>query len=319
MEINKDDVGFRISNIRKRLGLNQELFGQKINLAHKSLVSKWEKGQSLPNNERLKMIAELGGISVDELLYGSTWEYAKRKISDICLKFHISDAYFYMIFNKYIPAVKDQFQHEHPKEVVINNFIFSFGGGSVNDLQLSYEMIDSQEFEDAFLTEIGFDKGMQNTSLKDKVNQYVHEIMTVEIQEFYNIKYKELYDEAIKEDAIRYMLTKYSFGSLTDIGIKSRTRELLEIYLDRKALRKQYDNPFNDVNAVEFTSNVYDKSFKRTIDDYFLQEELPYMGRGFLQEEELKPELSYELYEKLIHIFEKTNDDLDRLLNQYKK
>ena len=43
------------------------------------------------------------------------------------------------------------------------------------------------------------------------------------------------------------------------------------------------------------------------------------MGRGFLQEEELKPELSYELYEKLIHIFEKTNDDLDRLLNQYKK
>ena len=101
MEINKDEVGFRISNIRKRLGLNQELFGQKINLAHKSLVSKWEKGQSLPNNERLKMIAELGGISVDELLYGSTWEYAKRKISDICLKFHISDAYFYMIFNNF--------------------------------------------------------------------------------------------------------------------------------------------------------------------------------------------------------------------------
>lgn len=71
MEINKDDVGFRISNIRKRLGLNQELFGKKINQAHKSLVSKWEKGQSLPNNERLKLIAELGGISVDELLYGS--------------------------------------------------------------------------------------------------------------------------------------------------------------------------------------------------------------------------------------------------------
>ena len=74
MEINKDDVGFRISNIRKRLGLNQELFGKKINQAHKSLVSKWEKGQSLPNNERLKLIAELGGISVDELLYGNRKE-----------------------------------------------------------------------------------------------------------------------------------------------------------------------------------------------------------------------------------------------------
>lgn len=70
MEINKNDVGFRISNIRKRLGLTQELFGKKINQAHKSLVSKWEKGQSLPNNERLKLIAELGGITVDKLLYG---------------------------------------------------------------------------------------------------------------------------------------------------------------------------------------------------------------------------------------------------------
>lgn len=80
MEINKDDVGFRISNIRKRLGLNQELFGKKINQAHKSLVSKWEKGQSLPNNERLKLIAELGGISVDELLYGNRKEIIMNMI-----------------------------------------------------------------------------------------------------------------------------------------------------------------------------------------------------------------------------------------------
>jgi transcriptional regulator with XRE-family HTH domain len=81
MEINKDEVGFRISNIRKRLGLNQELFGKKINQAHKSLVSKWEKGQSLPNNERLKLIAELGGISVDELLYGDMYSMVANAIN----------------------------------------------------------------------------------------------------------------------------------------------------------------------------------------------------------------------------------------------
>lgn len=82
MEINKDEVGFRISTIRKRLGLNQELFGKKINQAHKSLVSKWEKGQSLPNNERLKIIAELGEISVDELLYGSFKNRVIKLIND---------------------------------------------------------------------------------------------------------------------------------------------------------------------------------------------------------------------------------------------
>lgn len=71
MEVNNKEVGSRISKIRKELGLNQEQFGKKINNAHKSLVSKWEKGQGLPNNERLKLLADIGGISVNELLYGS--------------------------------------------------------------------------------------------------------------------------------------------------------------------------------------------------------------------------------------------------------
>ncbi|SFE36758.1 helix-turn-helix domain-containing protein [Trichococcus pasteurii] len=83
MDINKNEVGFRISSIRKQLGLNQELFGEKISNAHKSLVSKWEKGQSLPNNERLKIIADLGGITVDELLHGNQYEYAYNLINDL--------------------------------------------------------------------------------------------------------------------------------------------------------------------------------------------------------------------------------------------
>lgn len=70
MSINNNEVGERIKKLRSEKGLSQEEFGKLIKNAHKSLVSKWEKGQSLPNNERLKIIAELGGISVNELLYG---------------------------------------------------------------------------------------------------------------------------------------------------------------------------------------------------------------------------------------------------------
>lgn len=70
MKVNNHEVGYRINSIRNDLGLNQEEFGKRISNAHKSLVSKWEKGQSLPNNERLKIIAEIGGISVNYLLYG---------------------------------------------------------------------------------------------------------------------------------------------------------------------------------------------------------------------------------------------------------
>ena len=43
--------------------------------AHKSIVSKWEKGLTKPSNERLKEIAELGNVSVDYILYGSIIHY----------------------------------------------------------------------------------------------------------------------------------------------------------------------------------------------------------------------------------------------------
>lgn len=84
MEINKMSVGKRIHRIRIFRGLNLREFGELIantmNLPKKdgpsdSIVSRWEKGVSLPNNERLKAISEIGCISVEELLYGSPKDY----------------------------------------------------------------------------------------------------------------------------------------------------------------------------------------------------------------------------------------------------
>lgn len=60
-----------IKKIRKDLGLTMEEFGKKFkHEAHKSIVSKWEKGLTKPSNERLKEIADLGNISINQLLYG---------------------------------------------------------------------------------------------------------------------------------------------------------------------------------------------------------------------------------------------------------
>ncbi|MDS4006602.1 MULTISPECIES: transcriptional regulator [Staphylococcus] len=57
--------------MRKELGLTMEEFGKKFkNTAHKSIVSKWEKGLTKPSNERLKEIADLGNVSINQLLYG---------------------------------------------------------------------------------------------------------------------------------------------------------------------------------------------------------------------------------------------------------
>lgn len=66
-------VGHRIREIRKQLGLSMSSFAERIDYKSKSgTVSNWETGKNLPNNERLKKIAELGSVSIAELLYGDT-------------------------------------------------------------------------------------------------------------------------------------------------------------------------------------------------------------------------------------------------------
>lgn len=73
-EPNNYNVGQRIKSIRISHGETMEGFGERFNTS-KGTVNNWEKGRNLPNKNNLKAIAELGGISVDELLYGSPKQY----------------------------------------------------------------------------------------------------------------------------------------------------------------------------------------------------------------------------------------------------
>ena len=66
---NKVEVGKRIKSIRQQKGLTQESFGELFG-ASKGNVATWEKGISLPNASRLREIADLVSITVEELLYG---------------------------------------------------------------------------------------------------------------------------------------------------------------------------------------------------------------------------------------------------------
>lgn len=61
-----------IKTTRIKLRMSQEVFGKEFNPpAAKSIVSRWEKGDSVPNAERLLKISNLSGYSVEELLYGT--------------------------------------------------------------------------------------------------------------------------------------------------------------------------------------------------------------------------------------------------------
>lgn len=68
--INKECIGARIRAIRLARGETMEEFGERFE-ARKGVVNNWEKGRNLPNKRRIKAIAGMANISVQELLYGT--------------------------------------------------------------------------------------------------------------------------------------------------------------------------------------------------------------------------------------------------------
>lgn len=60
-------LGTNIASYRKRQGFTQAGLAEKINYSDKA-VSKWERGESMPDIMTLMQLSELFGVTVDELL-----------------------------------------------------------------------------------------------------------------------------------------------------------------------------------------------------------------------------------------------------------
>lgn len=63
----KKVVAGNITKLRTSLNLTQAQLGEKLNYSDKS-VSKWERGESVPDVFVLKQIADLAGVTVDYIL-----------------------------------------------------------------------------------------------------------------------------------------------------------------------------------------------------------------------------------------------------------
>lgn len=69
-EVIKSNLSKKIAYFRKLNNLTQSELAEKINYSDKS-ISKWERGDGLPDIYVLMQMAELFGITVNELLYDS--------------------------------------------------------------------------------------------------------------------------------------------------------------------------------------------------------------------------------------------------------
>ena len=62
-------LGKRIAELRKEKGLKQEMLAEKLAVSPQA-VSKWENDQTCPDISVLPLLAEILGVTVDELLTG---------------------------------------------------------------------------------------------------------------------------------------------------------------------------------------------------------------------------------------------------------
>lgn len=75
MQIDKQQVGSRIHQLRITAGLSMAKLASAIGLAGKSTINDWEKGRTLANADRLAKVAAFFDVSTNYLLYGSLTEY----------------------------------------------------------------------------------------------------------------------------------------------------------------------------------------------------------------------------------------------------
>ncbi|MCO4598042.1 Transcriptional regulator, XRE family [Streptococcus infantarius subsp. infantarius] len=74
MENNNKIIGEKIRKIRLSKGETMEEFGKRFNTS-KGTVNNWEKGRNKPNRANMLKIAQLGGVTVDELTNNQISDY----------------------------------------------------------------------------------------------------------------------------------------------------------------------------------------------------------------------------------------------------
>lgn len=158
MTNNNIQVGGRIKQIRLSLGDSMEKFGTRFNTS-KGTVNNWEKGRNLPNKENLKKIADLGGMTVTELLHGNLENLIKNELEKHELFIEVPDNKKSKIVNllekevsDFPHLLRDEFSEELTERTfeIIVDVINGLDGTNESALRMSYEAFSFSDLEQLF-------------------------------------------------------------------------------------------------------------------------------------------------------------------------
>ena len=78
MELNPMKVGAHIHRLRKRCGLTQNQLGERLHVSFQA-VSKWERGETLPDVSLLPELAQALETTIDNILIGGERRMEKKR------------------------------------------------------------------------------------------------------------------------------------------------------------------------------------------------------------------------------------------------
>lgn len=81
----KQIIAYNITELRKASSLTQLELAEKLNYSDKA-ISKWERGESIPDIAVLKQIADIFGVTVDYLLQKEHNEKDRKQVSEKVFK-----------------------------------------------------------------------------------------------------------------------------------------------------------------------------------------------------------------------------------------
>lgn len=234
LEPDKEAIGKFIKDIRTQKGESLETFGKRFSPpANKSIVSSWEKGRYLPNNERLKKIAKLGDTTVGNLLYG---DELKKNV----------DIFLYEKFDNYIEINKEVFKTELRLLIgtVIDMPRYLLGSiqssDRVEEYEEHYKFMDNLEVYGYKYIKDRYDDFTFENFISKYPNSSIQDFQVYKEEEWKKIE--EIFDEIIETYKITFnennkvwinkRFTSKIDDDLTTIRLKAIEEKREEYYID---------------------------------------------------------------------------------------
>ena len=76
-----DSIGNRLFELRKKQGITQEKLAEQLNVSRQS-VSNWELDKSLPDTDKLFVLAQIYDVSLDYIAYGSEIDKRQEQVHE---------------------------------------------------------------------------------------------------------------------------------------------------------------------------------------------------------------------------------------------